>query len=53
MCTHCRLQTPRGASELCPACAIDLRVETRRGLEELERHLCGWADFERWLSDQR
>jgi hypothetical protein len=53
MCTHCGLRTPRGASDLCPACAIDLRVETGRGLAQLERHLDSWAEFERWLANQR
>ncbi|HET9214127.1 MAG TPA: hypothetical protein VFN93_05185 [Gaiellaceae bacterium] len=53
MCTRCRLATPRGAQELCPSCAIDLRVDVRRGLEDIDAYLGGWAEFERWLEERR
>jgi hypothetical protein len=51
MCAHCRLTIPRGAEELCPACAIEARVEARRGLGELELLLGGWAELQRRLDE--
>jgi hypothetical protein len=52
MCTHCRLTTPSGPHELCHACAVAVRSEVRRGLDEIEEYLGGWSELERWLSDE-
>lgn len=52
MCNHCHLVIPRGAHEVCHACAIALRAEIRRGLHAIEEYLGGWSQLERWLADQ-
>ncbi len=49
MCTRCKLTVPAGADAYCPACAIELRVESRRGLDDLDRYLGAWAAFDDWL----
>jgi hypothetical protein len=51
MCAHCHLTTP-GAHDVCHACAIALRAETRRGLRELEEYLEFASGAERWLSGE-
>ena len=50
MCTRCKLTVPKGADAYCPACAIELRVESRRGLDELDRYLGVWAAFDDWIT---
>ena len=52
MCTRCKLTVPTGAEAYCAACAIELRVESRRGLEELDRYLGSWAAFDDWIRGQ-
>jgi hypothetical protein len=52
MCTRCKLTVPKGAGAYCPACAIELRVETRRGLDEIDRYLGVWAEFDDWIRKQ-
>jgi uncharacterized paraquat-inducible protein A len=52
MCNHCHLAIPRGAHEVCHACAIALRAEVRRGLHAIEEYLGGWSMLERWLAEQ-
>jgi uncharacterized paraquat-inducible protein A len=51
MCAHCHLTTP-GAQDVCHACAIALRAETRRGLREIEEFLELASAPERWLADE-
>jgi uncharacterized paraquat-inducible protein A len=51
MCAHCHLTTP-GAEDVCHACAIALRAETRRGLREIEAFLQLASAPERWLADE-
>lgn len=48
-CIRCRQQLWAGEQELCPACAVTVRLEFRRGLRALERYLARWADFADWL----
>jgi uncharacterized paraquat-inducible protein A len=52
MCSHCHLVTPSGAHDVCHACSVALRAEARRGLDELETFLGGWAGLERPLGDE-
>ena len=52
MCNHCHLATPRGAHEVCHACAIAVRAEARRGIDAIEDFLGGWSELERWLDDE-
>jgi hypothetical protein len=51
MCAHCHLTTP-GAQDVCHACAIALRAETRRGLREIEEFLELASLPEAWRSDE-
>jgi len=51
MCSQCRLATPKDADQVCHACSIAIRAETRRGLRAIEEHLGDWAQLERWLDD--
>jgi hypothetical protein len=51
MCAHCHLTTP-GAYDVCHACAIALRAETRRGLREIEVFLELASFLERGLADE-
>ena len=52
MCTHCHLATPRGEHDVCHSCAIALRAEARRGLDELQRYLAECALFDGLLGDE-
>lgn len=52
MCTNCNLITPRGAHDICHACAVSLRAEARRGLEAIEEYLDGWSLLQRWGADE-
>jgi hypothetical protein len=36
---------------VCHACAIEIRREARRGLDQLEEFL-GWSEYERWLFEE-
>jgi hypothetical protein len=51
MCAHCHLTTP-SAHDVCHACSIALRAETRRGLRAIEEYLEGMSDPERWLAEE-
>ena len=51
MCAHCHLTTP-GAHDVCHACAIALRAETRRGLRAIEEFLEGLSTPERWHAEE-
>jgi hypothetical protein len=52
MCSRCKLTVPTGADAYCSACAIDLRLESRRGLEQLDCYLGVWADFDDWITNR-
>jgi hypothetical protein len=52
MCNHCHLVTPSGAHDMCHACALALRAEARRGLDEIEEFLGGWSELERLLGGE-
>jgi hypothetical protein len=50
MCSRCKLTVPTGADAYCSACAIDLRIESWRGFEQLDRYLGVWAAFDDWIA---
>jgi hypothetical protein len=52
MCSHCHLATPSGVHDVCHACAVALRAEARRGLDEIEAFLGGWSELELPLGDE-
>ena len=49
MCIRCNTASARGPAGLCSACAIETRMEVRRGLSELAGYLAAWAAFDDWL----
>jgi hypothetical protein len=51
MCAHCHLTTP-GAQDVCHACAIAVRAESRRGLRAIEEFLEFASQSRRWLADE-
>jgi len=52
MCAHCHLTTPGAHDDVCHACAIALRAETRRGLRAIEEFLEDMSRPERWLAHE-
>jgi uncharacterized paraquat-inducible protein A len=52
MCSHCHLAMPSGPQQVCHACAVALRAEARRGLEQIERFLDERELLQRWLGDE-
>ncbi|MBD0329437.1 MAG: hypothetical protein ICV64_04965 [Thermoleophilia bacterium] len=49
LCIRCEQSLWPGEVELCPLCAVAVRVEYRRGLRELEGNLGRWSAFSSWL----
>ncbi len=48
MCIHCREVEVAPGFELCPACAVQLRIEVAEGMYRLGRYLKAWAAFSDW-----
>lgn len=49
MCIRCSTASAHGPAGLCSSCAIETRIEIRRGLSELASYLAAWAAFDDWL----
>ncbi len=47
-CLRCRQALWLDEEDLCPVCAVSVRMEFRRGLRALERYLARWAEFADW-----
>ena len=48
MCISCRDVEVAPGFELCPPCAVQLRIEVAEGLYRLGRYLGSWAAFSDW-----
>ncbi len=48
MCICCQETEVAPGFELCPGCAVELRIEVAEGLFRLGRYLRAWAAFEEW-----
>jgi hypothetical protein len=48
-CIRCGHELWPVEEELCAACAVAVRLEFRRGIEDLEEYLVRWARFADWL----
>jgi hypothetical protein len=51
MCIRCQKTTAPDPLGLCPACAVQTRVELSEGFHRLQRYLSAWAAFDRWLDE--
>ena len=51
-CIRCSQALWLDEEDLCPACAVAVRLEFRRGIRALEGYLRRWADFSEWLELQ-
>ncbi len=49
MCVRCKTACAQEPSDLCSLCAIETRLEIRRGLSDLASYLAAWAAFDDWI----